>query len=452
MGHKMIGKLRKLWQDKRGNALVIAGASLPLVVAAAGLGTDTIQWVLWKRELQRAADSAAISGVYATIQGVSVNGQCGATSPVGRDLTINNHVRVGNANTNCTVENSPASGSYAADPNAVKVNLSVQRQLGFSSMFLPAAPIITASATATIVPDGEYCVVSLEDTAATGITATGSATVDLGCGMITNSTSMTAAVATGSSIVNASPIAAVGGIEASDNWGDGTVLQPFTVAQEDPFENVQPPAPGDFPSGNCPNLTVGSNDTKTSFTLNADYKAMGTNTYCFRDITIRGSVTFPSDSVIVLDGGSLSSNAGATINCSGCTFVLTNRSTSASASIGNVDLNGSATVNISAPGTSSTGDTIQYRGIAIYQDRRAQSGTSANQQSRINGNSSSFLQGAMYFPTQQLTFNGTAGMSTQCLQLVARRVSYSGNLNISNSCPADSGASAFTGKKVRLVA
>ena len=60
----MIGFIRKLIEDRRGNALVIAGACLPLIVGAAGLATDTIQWTLWKRQLQRAADSAAIAGVY----------------------------------------------------------------------------------------------------------------------------------------------------------------------------------------------------------------------------------------------------------------------------------------------------------------------------------------------------------------------------------------------------
>jgi hypothetical protein len=109
-------------------------------------------------------------------------------------------------------------------------------------------------------------------------------------------------------------------------------------------------------------------------------------------------------------------------------------------------------LNLTAPGTASTGDTVQYRGLVMYQDRRAQSGTNANLQSRINGTSSSFFQGSFYFPSQEMVFNGTAGMTTNCLQLVSRRVTYSGNLNISNSCPANSGASAFTGKKVRLVA
>jgi len=50
-----------------------------------------------------------------------------------------------------------------------------------------------------------------------------------------------------------------------------------------------------------------------------------------------------------------------------------------------------------------------------------------------------------------VTFNGTAGMSTNCLQLVARRVYYSGNMHISNVCPSDSGSGAFDGKRVRLV-
>ena len=43
-------------------------------------------------------------------------------------------------------------------------------------------------------------------------------------------------------------------------------------------------------------------------------------------------------------------------------------------------------------------------------------GTDANQQSRLNGNSSSIFQGAFYFPSQQVTFNGTTGMhdATAC--------------------------------------
>jgi hypothetical protein len=450
----MIKFLKKLWRDRRGNVLVIAGASLPLIMGSAGLASDTIQWALWKRQLQRVADSAAEAGVYAKVAGNAV-GTCSSiasatySSPVAYDIRKNNHLP---QVPTCAVTNPPSNGSYSADNMAVKVDLSIQRQLSFSGMFMSAAPTITATATATIVPSGQYCVVSLENTSATGITATGNSDVNMGCGMITNSTSLTAAVATGSSDVIASPIAAVGGISASNNWGTGTVLQPFTIAQQDPFASINPPS--NFPTSNCPNFRVNSNETKTSLAT-SDYQAMPglTNAYCMGTMTLQGNVTLPSNSIYVLDGGGLSIGAQANVTCSGCTFILTSRTAATNpSSIGNVDINGGATLNLTAPGTGATGAAAGYQGIVMYQDRRAQDSTNSNYQSRLNGNSSSFFQGAFYFPSQQVTFNGAAGMSTNCMQLVSRRVLYSGNMHISNSCPTDSGASSFTGKKVRLVA
>ena len=173
---------------------------------------------------------------------------------------------------------------------------------------------------------------------------------------------------------------------------------------------------------------------------------------CFGNLTIRGSVTFPAGSVIVLDGGSISFGAQSSVSCSGCTFVLTNRSTATSPTIGNVDINGGANAEPLCPGTAATGIAANYQGHHDVPGPARAGRNNANLQSTINGNASSFLQGAFYFPSQQVHFNGTAGMSTNCLQLVARRVYYSGNMHISNSCPANSGAADFTGKKVRLVA
>ena len=395
----MFGFLKKLWRDRRGNALVIAGAALPLIVGSAGLASDTIQWALWKRQIQRMADSGAMAGAYAKVRGNTVDNCSNVasatyTSPVAYDVRKNNHLPQTPV---CSATNPPSTGGYTADANAVRVTVSMQRALSFSGMFMTAAPNITGTATATIVPGGKYCVVSLESTSATGITATGNADVDLGCGMITNSTSMTAAVATGSSVVNASPIAAVGGIAASNNWSSGTVLQPFTIAQPDPFADVYPPVSTDYPSGNCPNLRQNqpSDNMPASSFNSANYTALiGTSAgaMCFNDISISGTVTFPANSVIVIDGGSLSIGAQAHVSCDGCTFVLTNRSSTGS--IGNVNINGGANLNLSAPGTDATGIASTYEGILIYQDRRATDGTSANTQSTINGNATSFLQGA----------------------------------------------------------
>ena len=436
----MIGFLKRLWRDKRGNALVMAGAALPVVVGAAGLTSDTIQWALWKRQLQRAADSAAIAGVYtiAADDGSRTN----VTAAVDRDLVHNSHIGY---TTNRTV-GQPSSGSYAADPYAVNVTISVQKQLSFSGLFLTTAPTITASATATVVPSGKYCVVSLENTAATGISASGNASVNMGCGMITNSTSLTAAVAAGSSSVTASPIAAVGGIDASDNWGTGTVLQPFTMEQEDPFKNVYPPTPTD-----CKSFSQydPGNDNKPGGTVNLTGNLTAGGTYCLKEpsgtLDIQGNVILPSGTY-VLDATSLRmTNTNASLTCYKCTFVLTSSTAATNPqTIGTVSLQGGK-LDLSAA------DSGPFKGLIFYQDRRALNSTGANYENLINGNSTSTLLGGVYFPNQKMTFTGTAGMTTECLQLVARNVYYSGNLNISNTCPTNSGAKAFDGKKVRLV-
>ena len=435
----MMSSLKRLWRDRRGNTLAIAGAALPLVLGSAGLASDTIQWTLWKRQLQRASDSAAMAGVYAIAQERAV-GTCsdipGATyaNPVAYDVKKN--LKVGITPT-CTVTNPPSVGGYTADEYAVRVSLSVQKKLSFSGLFMANAPTITAISTATIVPSGKYCVVSLEDQASTGINASGATGLNLGCGMITNSTSMSAAVATGSAQVTASPIAAVGGIPASDNWGSGTVLQPFTLAQEDPFANVPVPP---YTPGDCKNFP--NNNPHDTINLSSDPDHQSGNVVCYKtDMFVQGDITLGS-AVYVLDSASLKmTNNDASLKCTGCTIILTSRTADSNpGSIGSVTINGGK-LDLTAP-TSGT-----YAGIMLYQDRRAP----ADNNVTINGNNQSYLEGAFYFPRADLNFEGTAGMNTNCLQIVAKRVLFSGNSGISNVCPGGSGAKSFAGKKIRLV-
>jgi Flp pilus assembly protein TadG len=220
----MIGFMRRLWRDKRGNAMLLAGACLPMVIGAAGLASDTVQWALWKRQLQKAADSAAIAAVYARIATQDVS--TAVSDDVDKGI---NFARLGQTVTAKKYElmNAPVIGFPADGPdwnNGVSVQLQMKKTLGFSSLFLSNPPVITANATAAGVETGEYCAQAQINTAETGISAGGNTTVSLGCGMITNSTSMDAAVAFGSSSVTASPVAAVGGLDTTDNWAAGTKL------------------------------------------------------------------------------------------------------------------------------------------------------------------------------------------------------------------------------------
>ena len=411
---------KRLWNDKRGNALIIAGAALPLIAGSAGLATDTIQWTLWKRQLQRTADSAALAGVYARVQ---ENASQTANQAVDNDIARNHHTQIALKGGFPQV----IFPTHTDWTNGVQVNLAVQKTLGFSSLFMPTAPTITAQATAATIPTGVYCVVSLIDTGETGIKATGNADIDLGCGMITNSTSLTAAIATGSSDVFATPVAAVGNIGDSANW-NGADLLPFTVKQKDPYGEVVPD------TSSCP-------ASPPALTQSSAVIGPG----CYSSISLNGPVTLPAGHYII-SGGNLDFGNKADIKCTGCTFVLTNKDSGPTATIGQIDMTAQAHIELSAP----TGASDRYNGIVFYQDRRARTGSSYV--NKINGNTSSVISGAFYFPRQQLQLNGGTGLKFTCGQFVAYIVEFSGNSEIKNSCTSGYGGKAIMGKHVRLVA
>lgn len=423
------GFLGRLRRNERGNVLIIVAASLPLTIGSAALTTDMIQWVVWKRELQRQADSGALAGAFALTQAKTVSDTVTADLAKNADTTLT---------VTPTIENAPTAGGYSGNTKAVRVILQTSRKLPFSSMFLTTAPTIRAEATAAIVAQGNYCVVALEKTASVGISIGGNATVNMGCGMIANSTgtnTIDAVNAYGSAAVTSTPIAAVGDLSPDSHFATGTTFLPYSPPQADPYAALPNPVlPADCPANtmnDITNLTVQPNDPPLDI-----YPGCYT-----QGVTLKGTVTM-HPGVYYIDGGSFLVNSSAVITGTGVTIILTSSSAATSgSSVASIDINGGATLNLSAPTAG------PYAGVLIYQDRRANdSGTE-----KINGNATTFLQGAVYMPSRQVQFTGTAGMTTNCLKLVARRVIFSGNAAINNSC-AGTGIDEIVGTRVRLVA
>jgi hypothetical protein len=98
-------------------------------------------------------------------------------------------------------------------------------------------------------------------------------------------------------------------------------------------------------------------------------------------------------------------------------------------------LNGSATVNLSAP-TSGT-----LAGILFFQDRSIP-GSAAG--STITGNSSSTFDGAIYFATTALSFGGNSSVSGYSI-VVANQLTLSGNASIGNNYSSLTGGSPIKG-------
>ncbi len=417
----MIERLfKRMWTDERGNALMIGGAALPLILGSVGFAVDTIQWTLWKRELQRAADSAAYAGVYAKAQNTTV------ASAIARDIVNNNKtgLTILSAYPQITY---PTHSSYT---NGVRVTLGIQQSLAFSSMFMSSAPTITATATAAMVDDGEYCAIAKEDTAAEGIKIVGGANATLGCKAFSHSLNPTSAIdASGSYTFNTTGIGSVGGMQASVTGTASNALKPYQLPFPDPFENkysttvpgtlacgsqtantesvvggVTTLKPGCYKGGNAFKFTSGETILKpgTYYLDNADFDVSGTGT----KISGTGGVT------IILTG----TNPG-TIKITG------------------------GQVNLTAP---TSGD---YANMLILQSNSA----TLNNNNTLAGNGSSSFDGAFYMPRGDMNLSGGSGAKTKCAMMVSRRLVFSGNADLQNNTVGCKANMTVSGKVVRLV-
>ena len=448
----MIRFLRKLAKDRRGNMLVIAGAALPLLVGAAGLATDTIQWTLWKRELQRAADSGAIAGVYTRI---NQDDQTAVEAAVNVDLDKYNGVALIDESTE--IELLADDGDQR---DQVRVTLEVSKKLPFSSMFMSTPPTIRAVATAAGVPMGaEYCVIALDPSVTqTGLEIAGSTDLDLNdCSMIANSKHPSKAASNGAnsanggngSTVHAKSIAAGGGVMYSQTW-DVDDYDPNSPQIVDPFgPDGQQPLPNPSSSDCTKNISLDA-----SGDVNRVGKDLATDVVCITNVknnkalglTIGGKLTL-GPARYVINGGDLTMTAnGAQLNCEHCTIVMTDFASNG-ANTGNIQLTG-GTVNISAPVDDGT-----YKGIALYQDRRATDGNNTGY-NHIRGSDEAAVTGVIYAAGRPITYQGTSKLTSVCMQVVGKRVTFTGNAQVttSNECGDDGLDVIGGGTRVRLVA
>ncbi len=422
--------LSRIARDRSANMAALTALMLPVLIGAAGLTSDTIQWALVRRALQRQADSAALAGAYALTQGMNVS------STVTADLGKNaNFPLLGTP----TIENGPTAGPFAGDSSVVRVQIRSGTRLPFTGFFMKAGMVITVEATAGLRQDGDFCILALDSTNSLAITNSGNTTVTANCGMHANSAGEPAINGQGSAVITASPVSAVGNVDNRSNvFANGTVFQPYSVAQRDPFASL--PTPSIAQSSN--NGDVRSNQTRNL--------VPGT----YRGMDIQGTANLAAGTYFIdgrSNGNNQNKNLGfnvgsqARVTGTGVTIVLTMSNAPVSGTsnlVAGMNINGGARLNLTAP-TSGT-----YRGVLFYQDRRA---TTLGEQVVVNGNSLSSYQGAIYIPRNQLRFNGTSGMSMACLQMIGYRMIFTGNSNITNVCPVNSGASAFKGNTVRLL-
>jgi Putative Flp pilus-assembly TadE/G-like len=389
-----------------GQALYLTAVSLVVVIGFLGLGIDMGALRYEKRLQQTAADAAAISGASnsnyggvteaanaaATTNGFTDNGggnvsDCGATAAVG---------------TVCVqVNNPPQSGPHTGERNYVEVLVAAVQPTYFMRVFGVTKETVTARAVATNAGGGASggCLYTL-DASGTGIRLSGKeAIAATGCGVIDN-----AGLTMAGGTIDASAIG-VGSTCESCSGANPTPVEGMPAAADPLAYLTAPPANG------APQPATVTGNARPG--------------YYGSGLSISGSTLFSPGVYYV--SGNLTFTSGGTVTGDGVMFYVTG---------GTVNW-GSASnrTNLTAP-TSSDPSTGAVAGVLFWQDK-----SDANA-ATIKGNSSSSLEGVMYFPAAQLTMD-MSNVAAAYTMIVAQSLRMGGGdqLNLSADTSSLTGGS-----------
>jgi len=404
--------LRSLVKREEGGVAVFVGLSLPVLVGLAGLSIDVGSWYAEKRSLQTAADAGAVGGAMELTEHRPANIETEALA----DAAKNGAPLV--VGTTITVNNPPSMGPNSADDKAVEVIITRQSSAMFSSLILDDDPTIVARAVAIAGNIGDYCVLGLQEVNV-AVLVSGNAEIILNCGVAANADLRMNGTSAELTATSATITGEVTGFEQNlDVPPDATEENADTT--DDPYDDLEVPSP--LPS----NGTVSGSSTVTY--------TPGRYT---SDIQITGDTHVFEPGTYVLDGADLEITGG-TVTGEGVTFIFTGSNPS---NVGGMDLRGNGTIDFTAP---SLGD---YAGMVFFQDSTA-NGTAVN---KFNGTSFFKIEGAFYFPNQEIEFQGdTTSFGGGCTQIVAKKVTFTGNSNLNFDCEG-SGVRPIGAAKVALV-
>jgi Flp pilus assembly protein TadG len=168
----------------------------------------------------------------------------------------------------------------------------------------------------------------------------------------------------------------------------------------------------------------------------------------YSDLTIQCDTVFNSG-IYVIDGGELGINAQYNVTGPGVLFVLKNGAGLTINGGADIALTGMSVSQLEAAGVSSE-QAVKLAGMLIFEDPNSPGST----QNKMNGNSMTILNGTIYLPVSNLDISGSAGVTSQCLMLVASTITLTGNMEMTSFCPAgvsEDTEVVSTKNRVRLV-
>ena len=414
-----------LLRDERGQVLVTTLCCMGILLGALGLAVDVGVLFHARRNMQTAADAAAMAGAtelfYNGTSSVSTKAYAAAKAN-GVDNTV--------AGNNVIVTVGPTIGGSTC-ASCVEVQLSTPNQtvfmatLGqlFSNSNSYTSVNVSAMAVAGAPGVSNNCVYVMDPTDADSLWIHGAANINApGCGVYVNSNNPGALCVTGSAGKStALDIDVVGGQDTKGNCkgSPGPTVYPSAPVETPPLLAKLPTSP----ASNCKTVTTVTslsgtiagpgygkyacytNSSGAAVTLNG--ASMGPGNYVFESgVTISGTTVIGTGT-----GSTTSTNGGATLIITG-----------SSSGTYSFDSSSASNLSIYAPADNNA----TYNGIALYQP------TSVTQEINLQfGSSSSYFMGAVVAPGADVNLHDQGG-AVNAADLLVSQVYINGTINLAN--------------------
>jgi hypothetical protein len=385
--------------EESGQVLVIAALSMTALMGFVALASDVGVLFEARRNMQTAADAAAVAGALDYLY----HGTSSAATSAGKAAASSNGVTDGTGGAVVTISVPPADGPNTGNAAYVEAVVKKPNRTFFMGMFGVKSLTVGARAVAGTPTTGQACIwlmansgTALDLQGAYSITATG-------CGIYVNSPSTDALSVTGNGGTMHTKFLDVVGNSPPSHQTNPTPATINAAPRKSPWGNLTGPTPT---NGGC----TTTDSSTTSITGSVTGPGLN-NSICYTKangttgVTLNGATLGPG--IYVFEKGVTISG---TVNINGGTLDIYH---------GQFTQNSNSLLNITAP-TSGT-----YNGIAILQPA-----TNTNQLSVQFGSSNQKLDGYIYAPGAEVFLHDNGGGVTTTGVVAASMYLHSSSITI----------------------
>lgn len=441
--HSAYAIWRRLRCDDSGSVLSFL-VVVPVLIGTVALGVETGEMYRIKRQMQGAADAAALSG---SIDRLAGKDAATITATARYEAQRNGFQNAVNG-VAVTVNAPPTSGANVSTAGAVEVIITKSQSFSLGAVLSSALGVASQSFTMrsrSVAAQGTYtsttsskegCIVALTSAAEQGVSFTSFNNFNSDCSIISNGTS-TSSNSSASIYMSGFNNATLKSIwtrgsfyKASYNsfTPTGEVKVNQTSAVVDPYASLPTPSPG-----TC-GYTNFSRSSSSSVTLVP-------GTYCGGLAVSSVNNLYFTPGIYYVANGDLYLTSVNNVTCPTCTadngvaIVLT-QTTGNNSDIGGVKISSDNNIALNA-GKTNTGT---YTGVLFYQDRRATTGTmtSTSKIFTISSLNTVTLNGAIYFPNNRIdisSVNNVGSSTNGCTIWIGRYIKFSSyNNNFKGGC------------------